>query len=786
MEEIVVTARKREESLMDAPLSVSAFSGAKLDFLGVSNIERLGQFSPNFVLSKSPTNSGVSNVAVYIRGIGQNDFVPVIDPGVGIYVDGVYLGRSVGAALDLIDVERVEILRGPQGTLFGRNTIGGAITLTMLKPNEEFGGKADIKFGTDNLLNARGTLNLPVSDTFFTRFSVATFNQHGYVTRGDGQDLGNDDTVAARAAARWVPTEQLEVNLSFDYSRDRENGPPLLNTGIQPLNVGIFNPGGAPSMVLVQNTIVAQAATPGGIYPGSGPYFDPTAPFPFNPVACFSPGSDTNSQCYNQQYIDDGTKKYNYGTGPSYADLDVWGAALTIDRVVDDNLKVKSITAYRSQDGDFAADTDASPLTMGEVADHFDQDQFSQELQLLGTSFDSRLDWILGLYYFHEDGANPDHGEFTSVYLQSGGYFKSHSWALFGQGTWHITEQLDLTAGLRYSKDKRSYLPDQFIEALPIGPLPGVNCPPGEPGSPPCAVGDRIVPYEEVSTDSGEVLPMVNLAYHWSDTLLSYFTYARGYKSGGFTQRIFPPEPTLPSFEPEYVNSYELGSKYTGWDDRLRLSLAVFHMDYTDMQLLVADPSRLGPFVSNAGDAEIKGVEMELEMIPAPGWHIAATLGLTDPKRTALGGGVQGLTLYSRFEHISKWTANAQLYKVFSIDSYGQLTPLIEWAYRSKYGTNSNNVPRDGAPTGPAGTPLAGVPLSFGVANPALLQDGLNLFNASIRWDIGSTGFSAAGGVDNLTDRKYRTFGSYEDSFGWTTEVFDRGRQWYVQLSYEL
>ena len=156
LEEIVVTARKREENLQDAPIAVSAFSGDALDFRGVTEIGKLDQFVPNLVLNESTTYSNVTNAAVYIRGIGQNDFTPVIDPGVGIYVDGVYLGRSVGAVLDIVDLERVEVLRGPQGTLFGRNTIGGAISLSSKKPDEEFGGKVDVKYGTDDRFQRQG------------------------------------------------------------------------------------------------------------------------------------------------------------------------------------------------------------------------------------------------------------------------------------------------------------------------------------------------------------------------------------------------------------------------------------------------------------------------------------------------------------------------------------------------------------------------------------------------------------------------------------------------------
>jgi len=359
MEEIVVTARKREESLQDTPIAISAFTGEGLEIRGITNISRLEDFSPNLVLKRAPTNSGVTNAAVYIRGIGQNDFVPVIDPGVGIYVDGVYLGRSVGAVLDLLDVERVEVLRGPQGTLFGKNTIGGAVSLTTKRPTDTFGGKFGIKVGTDHRFNTSATINLPFSDTFMTRFTVASFRQDGYVTRVyDGKDLGNDDTIAGRVTALWLVNKDVEVTLSFDYSKDNENGPPFVLTGIQPLNEGLFGPGGAPSMALWQNTFVAQLAA-GGIVPG-GEFFDPVAEFPFNFLACFGPSNQSNPNCFNQQWIQPAHGTKNYGTDPAQADLKTWGGSLDLSWNLNDALTFKSIVAYRTFDGTFQSDEDAA------------------------------------------------------------------------------------------------------------------------------------------------------------------------------------------------------------------------------------------------------------------------------------------------------------------------------------------------------------------------------------------------------------------------------------------
>ena len=754
LEEIVVTARKRQENLQHTPIAVSAYTGAELEARGATDLGKVTQMTPNLLLTKMPTNGGVNSAAIYIRGIGQNDFVPTTDPGVGVYVDGVYLGRSVGAVLDLVDVERVEVLRGPQGTLFGRNTIGGAVSLTTKKPDENFGGKVVVRGGSDSRLDINGTLNVPLTDTLFTRFTAASFQQDGYVTNtfnGRKQDLGNDNTIAARFAARWIPTDALEFNLSIDYSRDRENSQPYLPVGIAPVNSGP-----APSMVLFHNAFLSGP----GLAAGG------------NPLACFLPANANDRSCYNAQWIDP-TRKTVSSDAPLYSNLDVWGASLTIDWKLNDSLRLRSITAYRTFEGEWSSDPDGSPLVISSAIDIYDHEQVSQELQLLGELFDRRLEWIGGLYYYKENGKNINPVSFSQVELQSGGFYDNKSWAAFGQGTFHVTDKLDLTLGARYTEDTKKYLPDQYVVRDITGdvlePLFGFDPTPWEAGS-------RVVPFKRVKKATNKWVPMANLSYQWRDNLLTYLTYSEGFKGGGFSQRVFPPELSIPSFDPEYVTSYEAGFKFDGWDRRFRLNVAGFYVDYKDLQLVVTDPSRVGPFVTNAGDAEMRGVEVETSLIPAERWLISGSFGYLDPKRTRLAGGVQGLTLDSRFEHISKYTANVQVQTTLSLGDWGELTPRFEWAFRSGHGTNANNVPFDGV--APA--------LNFGLPNPALYQDDLHLLNASVRWNIKQSGASILAGVDNLTDKKFEIVGTFSDAFGYNSKVFDRGRQWYLQLTYEF
>ena len=339
LEEVVVTARKTAESLQDTPISVTALSGDRLEDMGLSRITKLQNVTPNLVFQNTPAYSGAgNNAAVYIRGIGQKDFVPTIDPGVGIYVDEVYLGRSAGAVLDMIDIQQVEILRGPQGTLFGKNTVGGAISITTTKPNDELGGKFDIKVGTDERRNIRGVLNVPLSDTLFARGSFGSLEQDGYVTRPfDGKDLGNQDTVMGRLAFRWVPSDTFTADLSFDYFDDKTNGPPLLITRVDEFPE-------------------SADAIPGGNFPFINNLFagfNPDFGGP-NPIVCTLP--DAPSACFTNATAVTGDNT-NLGTGPNFSEMENEAVSLTLTWDLE-AFTAKLIASHRSLDGQFSSDRD--------------------------------------------------------------------------------------------------------------------------------------------------------------------------------------------------------------------------------------------------------------------------------------------------------------------------------------------------------------------------------------------------------------------------------------------
>jgi len=765
LEEIVVTARKREESLETTPISISAFSGEDLEVRAVSSIDDMQNFAPNLTFQNNPSFGGSSSsAAVFIRGVGQDDFLPTVDPGVGIYVDGVYVARSVGAVLRTLDFERIEVLRGPQGTLFGRNTIGGAISITTRKPENDLWAEGMLTTGTDGRLDAKGTINFPVSDQLYVMVTGATFNQHGYVRRvaADNKRLGNDNTQAGRVAVRWEPGASFTADLSFDYTRQREHGPALSLAGINlnssdPARPGlasrIFNPVDAagrfdPSKL---NVPFDAPADNFALLHNYLAFFlggqDCLVLIPGQPVD--GGGNPNNPACYNSQFIKD--RHTDFGTAPSFSNLDLWGLSLILDWDAASWMTVKSITAYRDLSSEFARDGDHSPHRIAHFFDSFDQHQFSQELQFLGTIWNGRLDWILGLYFFTEDGNNVNLLEFVPADFKSGGFFDNRSLALFTQETLRITDRLSLTAGFRLTDERKAFLPDQIIFADrtfgrrpdgTLGPLFGV--------------GTRILPNRKARFTITQTTPMANLAYQWTDDVMTYVTYSEGFKSGGFNQRVFPPLPDIPSFGPEFVKVIEGGVKATGFDRRLRLHAAAFHTRYNDLQIQVFRD--VAPVTQNAARARINGFEVEMQASPLVGWYLEASAGYLDAQYTKIDPRATQVRLDNRFSKVPKWTAHGAVTREIDLGDAGWLDARLDWSYRSFIFNDALNTPQ-------------------------IAQPGYHLFNAAVGWRSADERWSLRFGVKNLTDKIYLRTGVFFAGGGNAFEhLYDRGRQWYLTL----
>lgn len=745
LEEVMVTARRKEESLQDSPISVSAFSAENLELRGVTDISQISYFTPNLTFQNNPSFGGASNAAaVYIRGVGQKEFVPTTDPGVGLYVDGVYVARSVGAIMHLVDIEQVEVLRGPQGTLFGRNTIGGAINITTSKPHENMAGDVSVKAGSDERIDVKASANAPLTDSLFGSIAIGSFQQDGYVERPNGSDLGDDDTLTGRLALRWLASEDLEFNLSVEGTRDRENGPAMVLEGI---NLGAPIDPNTPPFAVIHNTGANLAA--GGA-----------------PVPCADPVNNINLSvpgCYDYRYagMDDKTA----GTGNSSSDSDLWATSLHVDWMLNDQLSLKSITAYRDLDSEFERDGDHSPFVITHYHDNLDQNQFSQELQLLGNAFDARLDWIAGLYYFEEDGDNENTLDFTPSYFRSGGDFDNTSMAAFAQGSWAFNEQWTLTLGVRYTDEEKSFTPDQIIYENKLEGTPG--------DAPFLAAGTRILPHVEKKLDYDETTPMANLSWRPNDDLMLYVSYAEGFKSGGFSQRVFPPiisgvtappntpdKDLIPTYDPESVDSYEAGFKYTGLDNRLRLNGAMFYAEYDDLQIQVF--TSVAPVTKNAASAELKGFELELQAIPLDALLLEATVGYVDASYDELDEAETLLPKSNDLERVPEWTASAAVSYEFNLGDAGSLTPRLDWSYSDSYFNDTFNTPE--------------------IAQ----EDSFHLYNANITWDDVDQNWQVAAGVINIGDEEYVVTGVYGDAFQAYERMYDRGRQWYASLRYRF
>lgn len=725
IEEVVVTARKREEGLQDTPIAVSAFTGESLEARGIDQLDDVTSITPNVTFVNASGNGGSANNAqVYIRGVGQQDHVPTSDPGVGIYVDDVYIARSVGAVLDLVDIERLEVLRGPQGTLFGRNTIGGAISIHTVKPHETFEAKVKAKVGSDSRRDLSAKFNLPISDTVFSSITLASQRQDGFIKNAStGSELGEDDALSARGALRWLASDDLEVNVSADYSRSRTSGQAVVSDGRF-----LIDPTGLGNDLFLHNFVLGAAniganncdANPGNNFEG------------------------TNQSCANSSTIQAGV---NSGLGPSFDNSEVMGGSVTLDWSINDNLDFKSITAYRKLSSHFSYDADASFLVLqDQVEDFFEQDQWSQEFQLLGTALDDSLSWILGSYYFVEEGSNINPISFVAVRGLSGGFFRNESVAAFGQATYDITDQLHLTVGLRYTRDSKRFTVDtgavpglQFIHVnlAPVFSFQAVD-----PGS--------------YHTDASDTTPMVNLAYDWSDNLMVYATYSEGFKSGGFQQRVVGALGAAPEYDPETVESYELGFKYSNDDSTLTLNGAVFYADYSDIQLEVF--RGIAPILENAGEGEMQGVELELRWAPAESWFIESALGYLDTEITDADPGVAlsgGSSDGDRFADVPEKTASLSVIKEFDLGDSGVLRPRVDLSYRSHVFFSPNNDPFEA-------------------------QDGYSVFNASVSWTSPSEKYVVTLLGSNLGDKAFVYSNNLQDALGVGLETPARGREWYL------
>ena len=560
LEEVVVTARRRSESLQDVPIAVSAFSNESLEAQGIINIGELAQQVPSTTLEASRATN--STLTAYIRGVGQQDPLAGFEQGVALYIDDVYLARPQGALLDIYDIERIEVLRGPQGTLYGRNAVGGTIKYVTRRLAEEPAFKLRGTLGTHGQQDAVGVVSFPVTEKLRLGATIASFQRDGYgenLTTGD--DQYDKDLLAGRISAEFLPNDDWLVRLAYDQSEDKSS--PVAGHRPYP---GVTN--GEPVLNDVFDTYAGAAG---------------------QPSTAFINGEN---------------------------EIEAQGGHLSVEWRATDDLTVKSITAYREDDTVTVIDFDSLEVMDFDSAGLYENEQFSQELQFLI----SRDNWsgVAGLYYLDASAVNSFDivlGQLIPVLGATGyndGTVDTEAWSVFGDVTYDFNEQWSLSLGLRYTEDKRSadILRENYI---------GIGSP--EFGNDNAILLQVLSDYEAERTFDN-LSPRINLRYNLSDNAHIYGGYSEGWKAGSFDPRgaNFATPLVVEGFDDETLDAYEVGFKSVLLDGRMTFNAALFYSKYNDMQIpgsIAVDSNGDGindtfvGAVTNAGEATISGVELE-------------------------------------------------------------------------------------------------------------------------------------------------------------------------------
>lgn len=648
--DIVVTAQKRAENIQDVPIAISAVGSQYLESRGIDSIDKLGTIAPNVKIERAPASKTISQIS--IRGSVTINPAITWEPAVGLYLDGVYIAKAQGSIFDVADLERVELLRGPQGTLYGRNALAGAVNLVTKKPSGEAGGSVDLTYGSFNELRVRGVLDLPQMGPFSVKLSGQYRKRDGLVDLVPDHPVvgGRTDSIDSGSfmvQVRAQLSDNVTADYTFDYSKARQDPPfsQLLRVNRNGDPRDIFDP-----------------ASPGYAFGGA-----------FFPLDLY-----TNPNRSTTAAID----------APAYERSRSYGHALTLTADLG-AVTIKSITAYRDLDWADGLDLDGSPLPVAFTQRITDYHAFSQELQLTGEAGDGRLNYVFGAFYFDEkaETLNPQTYFGGGVDLQSDYGSNTEAFALYAQLDYKLTESLKISLGGRYThekKDVRRYFRVNF------DPANGIFSP--------LVVADLaygVIPDAKYNNFS----PAVTVAWEANPNVNFYARFAQGFKSGGFngeTNVFVAPTTGCPSgatelctpYRPEKVDSYELGMKTRLADGRVIFNVAAFRSEHKDMQLSVFTASTgAASIVKNAAAARIQGLEFETVLRPLDSLTINASLAILDPKyKSFIDGGID-VSANRAFPHAPKTTAAIGFDWQAAKGGWGKLNFYGDLSYVSSYYT---------------------------------------------------------------------------------------------------
>lgn len=648
---IIVTAQKRAQDIQEVPVAVTAIGGEALQSLGVTDVLDLNALAPSLQVK---TDDNAANPKIFIRGIGLNDFNPNTASAVAIYSDGVYIGSPLAQMGQFFDLERVEVLRGPQGTLYGRNTTGGAINLISRKPGKEFETNAYAEYGSFNSFTGEAGVGGPIGgDTLAYRLSGVYVTNDGYALNRLTGNRGNDaDRGSVRAQLAWTPSATFDALFQLRYGRSNGGSIWAYNRSLLPQTARATGPDGfcAP-----------------GFYT-SGDCTD---------LAGYA---NTSANLYQGDYHLEGKDE-----------VETYGASATLTWDLG-GMSLVSVTGYDHADRDDVEDTDAGPTDIITARYRAKQWAASQELRLQSNG-DNTLDWVAGIYLAHDD---LDTNSFYDVFRvansgdpnvdapQGIGVFgwpftqETDSYAIFGQADYEFTDRLTGTIGLRYSADDKSFHYDSTYAS---------------------DVGDptfNLFPTIDDSRTFDSVSGRLGLQYKVSDNVNVYASYNRGYKSGGFFGGQTTDPAAVAPYDDEIVNAYEAGLKSELFGELLTANVAAFFYDYEDLQVytLVVDPNTnlTVQNFTNASNAEVSGLEVELASSPIDGLDLSLGASFLDASYAdfnSAGDDYSGNTLPNAPEVSLNGTAR-YAWPLLGGDASAQADVI----YRSKVYYDTRNVER--------------------------------------------------------------------------------------------
>jgi iron complex outermembrane receptor protein len=675
VDDIIVSARRRDEALKDVPVAVSAFSSEQLEQKGAADITELTRTAPSLTLQAARGSN--STLISFIRGVGQQDPLWGFEPGVGLYMDDVYVARPQAAVLDIFDIQRIEILRGPQGTLYGRNTIGGAIKyVTKRIDADEPEGQIRASYGSYNQRDLIASAELPFNDKFGVSAAVARYLRDGYGTNlNTGNEHYNKDVTAARLSAEWTPTDDLFFRLAGDIVKDDSNA----RHGHREL-----------------------APSPANIY-------------------------DTNA-----------------GAGDPNR-VEAKGLSLTGEWIANDWLTLKSVTAYSDGRTRGNIDFDNLPQPILDIPAMYDDDQFSQEFQAVFNG--ERWSGVAGVYYLDATAS----GAFDTVLglanltILTSGEVDTTSYAVFGDFSYDLTDALSLSVGARWTHDEKTgtVFRRQYLGIR--SPLFG--------NSSAVPLGNPLTNYT-ATRDFEKFTPRVSVSYKLNADLTTYVSWGEGFKSGGFDMRgdaaAYPD--TVKGYNPETVETWEIGLKGSLFDNRLNFATAIYESSYEDQQITTQYPTATGvaSVVDNVGSSSIRGWEFEGRLRLTDNLTLNGMLSYTDAAFDQFLAFIPTGPLNSTcptqpgcfvdvsdardFQNTPEWTGSIGVAYTHWMADGSNLVFLPSASYRADYQL-------------------------FETANPILDQEAFWMFDASLVWTSADDRLTVGVHGKNLSDEQYRVGG---------------------------